>query len=75
MLEIIQEDSQVKLTFLHEHGPSSSYKYPGSQDIHTLPIKNILTLVDPRSRSGRVYTLPKDKTKVSSGKVKATTAK
>ena len=73
VLEIIQEDSQVKL--LHQHGPSGSYKYPGTQDIHTLPIKNILTLVNPRSRSGRVYTLSKDETKVYSGKLKATTAK
>ena len=74
VLQIIQEDSQVKLTFLHPLGPSSSFKYPGTQDIRTLPIKNILTLVDPRSRSGRVYTLSKDETKVSSGKLKATTA-
>ena len=28
VLLIIQEDSQVKLIFLHQHGPSSSYKYP-----------------------------------------------
>ena len=75
VLQIIQEDSQVKLTFLHQHGPSSSYEYPGTQDICTLPIKNILTLVDSRSRSGCVYTPSKDKTKVSSGKLKATTAK
>ena len=75
VLQIIQEDSQVKLTFLHQHGPSSLYKYPGTQDIRTVPINNILTLVDPRSRSGRVYTLFKDETKVSSGKLKATTAK
>ena len=75
VLKIIQEDSQVKLTFLHQHGPYSSYKYPGTQDIRTLPIKNILTLVDPRIRSGRVYTLSKDETKVSSGKLKATIAK
>ena len=53
----------------------SLYKYPGTQHIHTVPIKNSLTLVDPRSRSGRVYTLSKGKTKVSSGKLKATTAK
>ena len=63
MLQIIREDSQVKLTFLHPHGPSSSYKYPGTQDIRTVPINNI---VDPRSRSGCVYTLSKDKTKLAS---------
>ena len=62
VLQIIQEDSQVKPTFLHQHGPSSSYIY-----LRTLPIKNIL---DPRSRSGRVYTLSKGETKASSGKLK-----
>ena len=59
VFEIIQEDSQVKLTFLHPHGPSSSYKYPGTQDICTVPMDNILTLVDPRTKTGRVYTLRK----------------
>ena len=75
MLQIIQEDSQVKLTFLHQHGSSSSYKYPGTQDIRTVPISNILTIVDPRSRSGRVYTISKDETKLASERLKATTPK
>ena len=55
----IQEDSLVKLTFLHPHGPSASFKYPKSQDIRTVPIDDILTLVDPRTRTGRVYTMLK----------------
>lgn len=59
VLEVIQEDSLVKLTFLHPRGPSSSFKYPQTEDIRTLPIDNILTLVDPRSRTGRVYSLSK----------------
>ena len=49
----------MKLTFLHPHGPSSSYKYPVTQDIRSLPIDSILTSVDPRTRTGRVYTLSK----------------
>lgn len=36
VIEVIQEDSQVELTFLHPHGPSSSYKYPGTRDKHTI---------------------------------------
>ena len=59
VLEVVQEDSQVKLTFLHPHGPSTSFKYPEIQDIRTVPIDDILTLVDPRTRTGRVYTLLK----------------
>ena len=56
VLEVTQE---VRLTFLHPPGPSSSFRYPQSQDIRTVPIENILTLVDPRTRTGRVYTLTK----------------
>ena len=39
VLQIIQEDSQIKLTFFHQHGPSSSYEYPETQDICTLQLK------------------------------------
>ena len=74
VLEIIQEDSQVKLTFLHPHGSSSSYKYPGTQDIRTVPMDNILTLVDPRTRTGRVYTLSKKEITTASDKFRMMTA-
>ena len=61
VLEVI-EGSLVKLTFLYLHGSSSSFKYPQTQDIRTVPISDILTLVDPRTRTGRVYTLTKKET-------------
>ena len=48
-----------KGTFLHPHGPSNSFKYPEPQNIHNILIDDILTLVDPRTRSGRVYSLTK----------------
>ena len=56
---VLEVTHEVKLTFLHPPGPSSSFRYPQSQDIHTIPIENILTLVDPRTRTGRVYLLTK----------------
>ena len=56
------------LTFLHPHGPSS---YPGTQDIL---INNILTLVDPRTRTGRVYTLSKKETTTASERFRVLTA-
>ena len=59
VLGINQEESQVKLTFLHPHGPS---KYPEIQDIRTIPTDDILTLADPRTRTGHVYTLSKKET-------------
>ena len=39
--------------------PSNSFKYPEPQNIHNILIDDVLTLVDPRTRSGRVYSLTK----------------
>ena len=57
VLEVCSDNKEVKLTFLHPHGPSNSFKYPEPQNILNIPTGDILTLVDPRTRSGRVYTL------------------
>ena len=36
VIEIIQKDSQVKLTLLDPYGPSSSFKYPETEEVqHT----------------------------------------
>ena len=59
MLDIIQADNLLKLTFLHPHGLSSSFRYPKTHDIRTVPKDNILTVVDPRT--GHVYTLSRNK--------------
>ena len=57
VLEVCSDTKDVKLTFLHPHRPSNSFKYPDPHNINTIPMDDILTLVDPRTRSGRVYTL------------------
>ena len=59
VLEVCSEKKEVKLTFLHPRGPSNSFKYPEPQNIHDILLDDILTLVDPRTRSGRVYSLTK----------------
>ena len=59
VLEVCSANKEVKLTFLHPHGPLSSFKYPQPQSIYNIPMDDILTLVDPRTRSGRVYLLTK----------------
>ncbi len=59
VLQVNQEDFSVRLTFLHPHGPNTSFRYPAFEDIRTVPITDILTVVDPRTRTGRVYTLSK----------------
>ena len=59
MLKACSDTKKVKLTFLHPHGPSNSFKYPEPQSIHTTPMDDILTLVDPRARYGHVYAMTK----------------
>ena len=54
---VLEVTHEVRLTFLHHSGPSNSFKYPQAQDICTVPIENVLILVDPRTRTGHVYTL------------------
>ena len=61
VLVVCSDTKEVKLTFLHLHGPSNSFKYPEPRNIHTIPMDDILTLVDPRTKSGRVYSLTKKK--------------
>ena len=63
------DESQVKLTLLHHSGPSSSFKYPPTEYIVTVATKNILTTVDARTRTGRVYTLSKKGAKLASDKL------
>ena len=50
---------RVKLTLLHPSGPANSFRYPVKENIVEVPTGDILTLVSPRTRTGRVYTLTK----------------
>ena len=65
VLEVCSDTKKVKLTFLHPHGPSNSFKYPDPHNIHTIPMDDILTLVDPRTRSGCVYALSRKQVTVA----------
>ncbi len=62
ILKVIN-DSKFKATFLHPHGPSVSFRYPAVQDINTVSINSILTIVDPWTVAGRTYTLSKEEQK------------
>ena len=66
VLKVEPEDSLVTVTLLHPHGPCSSFRYPTAPDVHTLVTRDILTSVDPRTRTGRVYTLTKCESKAAS---------
>ena len=61
---------KVKVSFLHPHGPSRSFRYPQRPDILTIPFSYILTKVDPRTVTGRVYTLTPKESRDASEKLK-----
>ena len=68
VLQLSEDEELVKVTLLHPPGPSNSYRYPSSEHIETVGVRDILTSVDPRSRSGRVYTLTKKEIKAAKDK-------
>ena len=43
--------------FLHPHGPEKAYKYPNTADLLVMSIHDILTMVNPSTATGRIYTL------------------
>ena len=69
MLHLSPDESQAKLKLLHPPGPSSLFKYPPSEHTVTVATKGILTIVDPRTRTGRVYTLSQKEVRSASQKL------
>ena len=63
VLNLTSNDTGVKLTVLHPSGPANSFRYPLEENVVVVPTKDILTVVDPRTRTGRVYTLTKKELK------------
>ena len=63
------ENSEVTVTFLHPHGPARSHKYPTFPDILSIPSNHILTKVDPRTATGRTYTLTKKENQIATNKL------
>lgn len=57
VLQTYPDIMEVKLTFLEPNGPSPSFKYPRRTDILTLPQSDILSIVDPKTVTGRMYQL------------------
>jgi hypothetical protein len=53
----MHDTEEVEVTFLHPHGPSKSYKYPTKTDNLGISIHDILTMVNPSTATGRMYTL------------------
>ena len=53
VLQLSPDEDRVKVTLLHPPRPSNSFRYLKSEHIVTVTVKDILTVVDPRTRTGR----------------------
>ena len=73
VLQTDSENVKVKLTLLHPHGPCQSFKYPTVPDLLTLPLTDILTLVKPRTTTGRVLPITQKDSKIASDKLSSMT--
>ena len=69
VLQLDADNNDVRVTLLHPHGPSPSFKYPCTQDIVSVPISQILIKVDPRTTTGRVYTLTQKESRAATEKL------
>ena len=57
LFDKMDDTNEVKVKFLHPAGPALSFTYPFPDDILTLPIDHILSIVNPRTATGRTYHL------------------
>jgi len=74
VLEKDLENVQVKLSLLHPSGPSRSCWYPRTPEIVTVPLFRVVLLVEPRTTTGRTYTIPQNVSKATSAILKDTTS-
>lgn len=57
VLQKNEELDEVKVTFLHPPGPSTSFTYPRNADILWVSVMDVLMKVDPVTPTGRTYVL------------------
>ena len=61
VMEIDRDSSELKVNFMHPHGPSNSFLWPNREDTCWVPIEHVIcTLATPTTKSGRMYTINKD---------------
>ena len=70
VLHIDEISREIKINFLCPQGPSQSFKYPAKQNTLVIPVKDVLTKVDPRTVTGRTYTISKQESKAATDKLK-----
>ena len=51
------ERNEIKVSFLHPHGSSRSFKYPQRKAVLIMNFQDVLSTVEPKTATGRTYTL------------------
>ena len=72
VLQMDVDCEEVTVSFLHPHGPSRTFKYPKQPDILDIPFSDVLTKVDPRTSSGRLYTVTQKESRAATEKLRLT---
>ena len=56
--EVWDEDAELEVNFLHPSGPCKGFKWPARSDFLTIPLTDLLCVIDPPvTRNGRTYAL------------------
>lgn len=58
VLQTCEDTDEVKVNFLHPHGPSPSFVSPAKPDTCVIRKCDIITRVDPVTPTARTYNLP-----------------
>jgi hypothetical protein len=70
VLSVSEKSNDVKISFFHPHGPTTSYIYPAMPHILWLPQSAILAKVSPKPAKGCTYTLTSEETKLTAERSK-----
>ena len=70
VLQLDEDDSVVKVNFLHPQEPSHSFRFPATPDILTVPIESIVIKIDPKCTRGGTYTLSKKESRSAGEKLR-----
>jgi hypothetical protein len=65
IMELSQEENDIKVSFMHPHGPARSFMWPAREDTCYVPLQGILCILRPPATSnGRQYYLDKEDVKI-----------
>jgi hypothetical protein len=70
VLSVSEELNDVKISFLHPHGPSASHIYPATPHILWLLQSAIIAKVSPKPATGCTYTSTSEETKLTAERSK-----